>query len=143
MATIIAADDERLLVELTIPAVKGRKEFTVKLPRYDSIDPDEYVAMLAKIAAVETDTTLTPYVKQREATLTMLRGFVTNTQAASLEKLTLAQLEHLRLLWSEGSSVSLGELLASDTTSTGNTEAQSNMTSSTFSESGEGTSDAA
>ncbi len=125
-----AADDPRIQVHIPVP-VKGRKTpMVLRVPRFDFIDEPTYDECIAAIEAIEKEhADLVPRKRQRLIHLVWLKAFVPPKDYEVCETLALGQLDAIMLEWSNRSSIPLGELLASGTSSTANTEAPSSMTS--------------
>lgn len=124
-----ALNDPRLLVPIPVP-LKGRKPITLKLPRFDFIDEDQHDAIEAAAKAADDANKELPLRKrQRLADLALLKPFVSEKDYQACESLTSGQLQVLIKIWATGSQVALGELLASEVSSTENTGAQSPSTS--------------
>jgi len=127
---IVVEDDTRIMVGFEIP-LKGRKPLLFTVPRLDFIPEDEFVSLTKELAALDDDKTLDDlHKKTRAAVLTMLRPHVTKQQFTVLEKMPIGVLIQIRDVWQENSAISLGEYLASANSSTENTEAPSDTTSS-------------
>jgi hypothetical protein len=140
---IPAVDDPRIMVKIPVP-VKGRKTpLVIRVPRFDFIDEDKHDA-LDKLGAVvaEANPDMDLRRQQRLVDLGGLKLFLSAKDAAACESLTSGQLQAVMSAWAAGSTIPLGEFLASADSSTENTEAPSKPTSTP--EDGQGaTSDAA
>jgi hypothetical protein len=143
MFDILASDDPRIMVVMSVP-VPGRKQpMVIKLPRFDFIDESQHAAIDEAFKSVDSEHADWPIRRRRHlANLKIIKPFMTAKDYAACEKLTVGQLDMIIERWAEQSNVSLGEFLASAESSMENTEAPSSLTS--MPEDGqEGTSDAA
>jgi hypothetical protein len=140
---IPAVDDPRILVSIPVP-VKGRKTpLVIRVPRFDFIGEDQH-DILENVGAeiAEANPGMGIRKLQRLTDLAALKLFLPAKDYTTCEGLTSGQLQAVMIAWAEGSTIPLGELLASAESSTGNTEAHSSTTSTHEDGQGE-TSDAA
>jgi len=127
---IVTEDDVRIIIPFEIP-LKGRKPLLFKVPRLDFLTEDEFDSMTKEIEALDEEKTLnTMHKKTRAVVLVMLRPFVTKPQLTALERVPISYLNQILEAWQENSATSLGEFLASANSSTENTGAPSDTTSS-------------
>ncbi|MCV7009490.1 hypothetical protein [Mycobacterium gordonae] len=112
--------------------MKGRKApLVLRVPRFDFIDETQHDELTASVAELDTDKYVgEPFRKRmRLATLLMLKPFLSAADYKVCETLPVGQLNAIQVVWREKSSIPLGEFLASADSSTENTEAQSDSTS--------------
>lgn len=143
MFDVPAQDDPRIMVHIPVP-VKGRKTpLVLKVPRFDFLDEDQHDAMMTASSEVDEQNKDLPLRKRQRLTdLSALKPFLSQRDFGVCETLPAGQLQAIIIAWAAGSSVPLGELLASAGSSTENTEAPSSSTSTPEAGQGE-TSDAA
>lgn len=93
--------------------IKGRKPVTITLPRFDCLPIDDILAMQETIKAVEADSK-TQQETGRDIALSMLKPHVPDDVYELLAKRTLFELQQISEEWSKRSTMSPGELLASN-----------------------------
>ena len=128
MLDIPAADDPRVTVTMNV-ALKGGKTLILSVPRFDFIDEPTHKDMSVELEKIDADETLSARERVRASTLVMLKPFVAARDYKQCESLVVGQLNVIRDHWIAQSNITLGELLASAASSTANTEAPSNTTS--------------
>lgn len=129
---IIGANHRSTRIEIVLPVdasgdwafdengdpVKGRTPLSFTVPRFDCMSRDEFKALNKELAAVdelkdEDDKDLLPQDRGIQVVLAMLKPFVTDDELAVIGKLHLFELEQIAERIQEGSSITVGELLAS------------------------------
>lgn len=129
---IIGANHRSTRIEIVLPVdangdwafdengdpVKGRTPLSFTVPRFDCMSRDEFKALNAELKAVdelkdEDGNDLSPQDRGIEVVLAMLKPFVTADELAVIKGLHLFELEQIAERIQEGSSITVGELLAS------------------------------
>lgn len=129
---IIGANNKATRIEIVLPVdangdyafdengdpVKGRDPLTFTVPRFDCMSRAQFKELNAELAAIdelkdEDGKELGPQDRGIEVVLAMLKPFVTDAQLAVIRQLHLFELEQIAERIQEGSSITVGELLAS------------------------------
>jgi hypothetical protein len=141
-APILATDDPRINVTITVP-IKGGKTLNLALPRFDYLEEPVLAAMDVELEKIRADEVLNDRQKSRARVLAMLKPILAARVYKQCEDLPLGPLAAISEVWSEQSSMSLGEFLASaESSPTKSSEAPPNTTS-TPADTTDATSDAA
>lgn len=135
--TLPAWDDERIFISVEVPRKTGTV-LTVKLPRMEFVSEQTSRQITAAIDKIAEES-ITANVRVKRQGLAMVKPFVTATELKAFEQLTPGHFTYLLEQWQKNSGVSLGELPASESSST-SIRGQSNTTSSSVAGIG-GTSD--
>lgn len=98
--------------------VKGRTPVTFTVPRFDCMSRDKFKELNANLAAIEDlkdddGNDLAPQDRGIEVVLAMLKPFITDEELGVVKNLHLFELEQIAERIQEGSSITVGELLAS------------------------------
>lgn len=109
---------------------KYQKAVTAWEKRVDDPDVDDPGPEPDEPPRPDFDETMDEREAERAANLAIFKEVLTASQYRMVEKCTSAELAQARAAWDEASSIPLGELLASPTSSTENTEGPSEPTSS-------------
>ena len=129
---IIGANRKSAKIEIVLPVdangayafdengdpVKGRTPVEFTVPRFDCMSREQFKELNAALAALDDKKDdkgepLTPQDRGIEVVLAMLRPFVTDDELAVVEKLHLFELEQIAERIQEGSTITVGELVAS------------------------------
>jgi hypothetical protein len=145
MAVIIGPNDKRTKVTVTLPftadgeaafdengkPVGGRTPVEFVLPRFDFMPRPQFKEMMATIEALTagTDDTRSEHDRSYDVILATLKPFVDEGTYRILEDQPMGVLEQISTDWNEGTSIPLGQLRAS-TSSSKTTKARSASTSS-------------
>jgi hypothetical protein len=121
-----AIDDPRIMVAVDLP----KFDLTLRLPRFDFLPEAVLDKMDDQITVITDNEALNDRKKIREARLAMFKAVVGAKEYKILQSMTVGQLNLIYGKWADDSAVELGKYLASDTSSTENTEAPSNTISS-------------
>lgn len=132
MGIIVGANRKETRITITLPVdkdgvyaydedgdpIKGKTPLTFTVPRFDCIPPDRLKAMNKELAGIADLTDddgeeLSTADRGRAMALAMLRPFVTPEVLAVLANLHLFELEQIAEHVQQGSTVTVGELLAS------------------------------
>lgn len=147
MKPIVGANHRATKIEITLPIdesgeyafdengdpVEGRQPVIISVPRFDCMTREQFKDLSGKLEAAGKKKNLTPQERSFELVVTMLEPFVTDDQVKLIDKLCLFEVEQIAERIQEGSSMSVGELLASTGSST-STAGPSKLTSSHTSE---------
>lgn len=125
--TLPAWDDERIFISVEVPRNTGTV-LTVKLPRMEFVSEQTSRQITAAIDKIAEES-ITANVRVKRQGLAMVKPFVTATELKAFEQLTPGHFTYLLEQWQKNSGVSLGELPASESSST-SIRGQSNTTSS-------------
>ena len=133
MATpIIGANRKAAKIEIVLPVdangdyafdengdpVKGRTPVEFTVPRFDCMTREQFKELNAALAAVDEKKDddgepLSPQDRGIEVVLAMLKPFVTDDELAVVTNLHLFELEQIAERIQEGSTITVGELVAS------------------------------
>jgi hypothetical protein len=129
---IIGANRKSAKIEIVLPVdangayafdengdpVKGRTPVEFTVPRFDCMTREQFKELNSALAALddkkdENGEPLSPQDRGIEVVLAMLKPFVTDDELAVVEKLHLFELEQIAERIQEGSTITVGELVAS------------------------------
>jgi hypothetical protein len=129
---IIGANHKSARIEVVLPVdsngdyafdengapVKGRTPVTFTVPRFDCMSRQQFKELNKALAAVEElkdddGEPLSPQDRGMETVLAMLKPFVTAAELTVISQLHLFELEQIAELIQSGSTITVGELLAS------------------------------
>jgi len=129
---IIGANRKAAKIEIVLPVdkngdyafdengdpVKGRTPVEFTVPRFDCMSREQFKELNAALAALDDKKDdkgepLTPQDRGIEVVLAMLAPFVTDDELAVVGKLHLFELEQIAERIQEGSTITVGELVAS------------------------------
>ena len=129
---IIGANRKSAKIEIVLPVdsngayafdengdpVKGRTPVEFTVPRFDCMSREQFKELNAALAALDEKKDddgepLSPQDRGIEVVLAMLKPFVTDDELAVVEKLHLFELEQIAERIQEGSTITVGELVAS------------------------------
>lgn len=132
MKPIIGANHRATRIEIVLPVdasgeyafnedgnpIKGKIPVAFAVPRFDCLERDQFKALNKELKVIDEMTDddgqlLTPQERGYHVVLAMVRPFVSPEQLKAIEGLHLFELEQIADRINEGSSISLGELLAS------------------------------
>jgi len=142
---IIGPNDKRTKVTVTLPftadgetafdengkQVGGREPVVLTLPRFDFMPRSAFKAMMATIDAItkDGDETKSEHDRSYEVILATLKPFITDQVHDLIADMPMGVLEQISTDWNAGSSIPLGELRGS-TSSSKSTKGRSTSTSS-------------
>lgn len=142
---ILGPNDKRTKVTITLPftesgdaafdengkPVGGRTPVEFTLPRFDFMPRPQFKAMMATIDEITSakDDDRSEHDRSYEVILATLRPFIDDTVYDLLSEMPMGVLEQISTDWNEASSVPLGQLRGS-TSSSKSTKARSTTTSS-------------
>ena len=129
---IVGANRKAAKIEIVLPVdsngdyafdengdpVKGRTPVEFTVPRFDCITREQFKELNAALAALDDKKgddgePLSPQDRGIEVVLAMLRPFITDTELEVVSQLHLFELEQIAELIQEGSTITVGELVAS------------------------------
>jgi hypothetical protein len=129
---IIGANRRAARIEIVLPVdsngdyafdengepVKGRTPVEFTVPRFDCMSREQFKELNAALAALEDKkdddgNPLSPQDRGIEVVLAMLKPFITDEQLGVVEGLHLFELEQIAERIQEGSTITVGELVAS------------------------------
>ena len=129
---IIGANRRAARIEIVLPVdsngdyafdengepVKGRTPVEFTVPRFDCMSREQFKELNAALAALEDKkdddgNPLSPQDRGIEVVLAMLKPFITAEQLGVVERLHLFELEQIAERIQEGSTITVGELVAS------------------------------
>ena len=129
---IIGANRKAAKIEIVLPVdangayafdengdpVKGRTPVEFTVPRFDCMSREQFKELNANLAALDDKKgddgeALSPQDRGIEVVLAMLKPFVTDEELAVVSKLHLFELEQIAERIQEGSTITVGELVAS------------------------------
>lgn len=132
MKPIIGANHRSAKIEIVLPVdaagdyafdedgnpIKGKTPVQFTVPRFDCMSRTEFKALNAALADIDEKKNddgepLSPQDRGIEVVLAMVRPFVTEAQLRVVENLHLFELEQIAERIQEGSTITVGELLAS------------------------------
>lgn len=122
-----AWDDERIFIPVEVPKKSGAV-LTVKLPRLEYV-PEQTSREITEAIDKIAEETISVNIRVKRQGLAMVKPFVTATELKAFEQLSPGHFTYLLEHWQRNSGVSLGELPASEVSST-SIRGQSNTTSS-------------
>lgn len=98
--------------------VKGRTPVSFTVPRFDCMSREQFKALNADLAAIDErkdddGEPLSPQDRGIEVVLAMLKPFITDSELELVSGLHLFELEQIAERIQEGSTVTVGELVAS------------------------------
>ena len=136
MKQILGANHRATKIEIALPVdesgeyildddgkpIEGRDPVVLSVPRFDCMTREQFKQLNKSLNAVadkkdEDGEPLSPQDRSYETVLTMLEQFVTDDELKLVENLRLFELEQIANAINEGSSMSVGELLASTNSS--------------------------
>jgi hypothetical protein len=129
---IIGANRKAARIEIVLPVdangdyafdengdpVKGRTPVEFTVPRFDCMSRDQFKELNAALAAIDDKKgddgePLSPQDRGIEVVLAMLKPFITDEELGVVEGLHLFELEQIAERIQEGSTITVGELVAS------------------------------
>ena len=129
---IVGANRKAAKIEIVLPVdsngdyafdengdpVKGRTPVEFTVPRFDCMTREQFKELNAALAALDDKKgddgePLSPQDRGIEVVLAMLRPFITDTELEVVSQLHLFELEQIAELIQEGSTITVGELVAS------------------------------
>jgi len=129
---IIGANRKAAKIEIVLPVdakgdyafdengdpVKGRTPVEFTVPRFDCMSREQFKELNANLAALDDKKgddgePLSPQDRGIEVVLAMLRPFITDTELEVVSQLHLFELEQIAERIQEGSTITVGELVAS------------------------------
>jgi hypothetical protein len=126
---IIGANRRAARIEIVLPVdsngdyafdengdpVKGRTPVEFTVPRFDCMTREEFTELNAALAALgdKTDDDANPHDRSLQVVLAMLKPFITAEELGVVEGLHLFELEQIAERIQEGSTITVGELVAS------------------------------
>lgn len=129
---ILGANHKATRIEIVLPVdsngdwafdengtpVKGRTPVSFTIPRFDCMSREEFKALTAALEAVEVlkdedGKELSSRDRGREVVLAMVQQFLTDAELTIVKGLHQFELEQIAERIQEGSSITVGELLAS------------------------------
>jgi hypothetical protein len=132
MKPIVGANRRAARIEIVLPVdasgeyafdedgkpLKGKTPVSFDVPRFDCMAREEFKALNKNIADIEESkdedgNPLSPQDRGIAIVLAMLRPFVDDDQFAVVEKLHLFELDQIAERIQHGSTITVGELLAS------------------------------
>lgn len=132
MKPIIGANHRSAKIEIVLPVdangdyafdedgnpIKGKTPVQFTVPRFDCMSRSDFKALNAALADIDEKKNddgepLSPQDRGIEVVLAMVRPFVTEAQLRVVEGLHLFELEQIAERIQEGSTITVGELLAS------------------------------
>lgn len=132
MKPIIGANHRSAKIEIVLPVdangdyafdedgnpIKGKTPVQFTVPRFDCMSRGDFKALNAALADIDEKKNddgepLSPQDRGIEVVLAMVRPFVTEAQLRVVEGLHLFELEQIAERIQEGSTITVGELLAS------------------------------
>ena len=132
MKPIIGANHRSARIEIVLPVddngdyaydedgdlIKGKKPLTFTVPRFDCMTRAQFKELNKALADIEDmkdedGNALAPQDRGIEVVLAMVRPFVSEAQLRVVEKLHLFELEQIAERIQEGSTITVGELVAS------------------------------
>lgn len=132
MKPIIGANHRSARIEIVLPVdangdyafdedgnpIKGKTPVQFTVPRFDCMSRSDFKALNAALADIDEKKNddgepLSPQDRGIEVVLAMVRPFVTEAQLRVVEGLHLFELEQIAERIQEGSTITVGELLAS------------------------------
>jgi hypothetical protein len=132
MKPILGANHRSARIEIVLPVddngdyafdedgdpIKGKKPLTFTVPRFDCMSREQFKALNTALADIDEmtdddDKPLSPQDRGIQVVLAMVKPFVTEAQLRVIEKLHLFELEQIAERIQEGSTITVGELLAS------------------------------
>lgn len=132
MKPILGANHKSTRIEIVLPVdeageyvfdedgkgVKGKAPVMFTVPRFDCMSRAEFKALNAELASIEDrkddeGNALSPQERGIQVVLAMVKPFVTPEVLAVVDGLHLFELEQIAERIQQGSTISVGELLAS------------------------------
>jgi len=124
-----AWDDERIFISVEVPRKTGTV-MTVKLPRMEFV-PEETSRQITAAVDKLSEESRNAMMRVKRQGLAMVKPFVTAAELKVFDQLAPGFFTYLLEQWQANSGISLGELSASEDSST-STRGQSNTTSSSM-----------
>ena len=95
--------------------VKGRTPVEFTVPRFDCMTREQFAELNAALAALNDnkDDDANPHDRSLQVVMAMLKPFITAQELSVVEKLHLFELEQIAERIQEGSTITVGELVAS------------------------------
>lgn len=132
MKPILGANHRSARIEIVLPVddagdyafdedgdpIKGKKPLSFTVPRFDCMSREQFKQLNTALADIdemtdEDDKPLSPQDRGIQVVLAMVKPFVTEAQLRVIERLHLFELEQIAERIQEGSTITVGELLAS------------------------------